>query len=329
MPDRVLIADDEEDIRNLVKIVLESEGFEALSAGDADSEITVASESRPDLILQDVVLANKNGFQVCKTLKSQPRTQCIPVLIFSVLNRDVDRKTAEESGADGYIAKPASPDSLAKEIRLHLEETKPTRFSRNLGLNHSSLHGSKILLGFDPSTPYERFVRDFVVEAVANHEAVTVITSRGSVVEQCLRDEFGVETTLDIREFVTPILRREGARNASIVFDNLTDLALVSGFQATYVSTRNLLTVADSRTTMLFLFNPGAHPAPEGQLFRSLFNNQLFYGQNGLKVEKMTLGPTVPLVGQTEKEDSKENDTDPHRVREEQLQQRMSEIIPS
>jgi DNA-binding response OmpR family regulator len=326
MPDRILIADDQEDIRNLVKIVLECEGFEVVPVGDGDSEIRAASESRPDLILQDVVLGNMNGFQVCKTLKSQTRTQHIPVLIFSVLNRDVDRTSADESGADGYIAKPANPDALVKEIRLHLEETKLTRFSRTLGLRHSSLTGRKILLSFDPSTPYERVARDFVIEALANRESVTVFTSRGSVVERALQDELGIELVTDIREFVTPILLRKSG-NVSVLFDNLTDLTLSTSLQATYVSIRNILTVAEGRVTMLFLLNPGAHSPSDVQLLRGLFNNQVFYGQDGLKLEKMTNGAAVPLVGQPGREDSEGDNTDAHRVGKEQLVQRMNEIL--
>lgn len=125
MPARILVADDEPDTRNLVRMILGRQGYEVSLASNGVEALQKAETELPDLVLLDVVMPAKDGWEVCKTLKSQDKTKHIPVVIFSVLSRvlgdDVSRKRAEEYGCDGYIAKPFTPDGLLAEVKKHLD----------------------------------------------------------------------------------------------------------------------------------------------------------------------------------------------------------------
>ena len=114
---------------------------------------------------------------------SKTRFVC-PIVMFSALGRDVDKKLGREAGADGYLTKPFTLDGLVAEVKKHLEEARLEKFSKALGLDHARLMGRKILLEFDPATSYERAVRDFAAEAQAHGEAVVVLASRASVIHQ-------------------------------------------------------------------------------------------------------------------------------------------------
>ena len=125
MVKKILVADDELDIRNLVKIILEENGFQVSLAANGAEALQKAENELPDLIILDVVMPARTGWEVCKTLKSQEKTKHIPVIICSVLSMvlgdDVSRKHAEEYGCDGYLAKPFTPDGLLAEVKKHLD----------------------------------------------------------------------------------------------------------------------------------------------------------------------------------------------------------------
>ena len=125
MPTRILVADDEPDIRNLIRMILGGKGYEVSLASNGAEALQKAETELPDLILLDVVMPAKSGWEVCKTLKSQEKTKHIPVIIFSVLSQvlgnDVSKKHAEEYGCDGYLAKPFTPDGLLAEVKKLLD----------------------------------------------------------------------------------------------------------------------------------------------------------------------------------------------------------------
>jgi CheY-like chemotaxis protein len=125
---KILVADDELDTRNLVKIILEKNGYQVSLAANGAEALQKAENELPDLILLDVVMPARTGWEVCKTLKSQEKTKHIPVVIFSVLSKllgdDVSRKHADESGCDGYLAKPFNTDQLLTEVKKYLDQRK-------------------------------------------------------------------------------------------------------------------------------------------------------------------------------------------------------------
>lgn len=284
MPDRILVVDDEPDIVNLAKTILEAEGYEVATASDGEEALHKASTLRPDLILLDLVMPKVTGLEVCRMLKEQEATRFVPIVMFTVLDRDVNRRMSREAGADGHLTKPFTPEGMAAEVERHLEEARQNKFSQPLGIDHARLSGRKILLEFDPATPYERLVRDFAVEASAHGEAVAVFTTRPNVIHQALLGEPGVEFHYRSREtLLTPILRRHSMGPLAIIFNSLTDLALSAGFQIAYDFVKAFLErLADRRFTTLILLNPDAHNPREAQSLRSLFANQLAYGEEGV-----------------------------------------------
>jgi DNA-binding response OmpR family regulator len=117
---RVLVVDDELDILEMTRIMLESSGFEVETASDGDRALAVVEEQKIDLILLDAVMPGIHGLDVCRTLKRNPRTQRIPVIIFSALGTGVDMMLDTKDKADGYISKPFTRRILLDKVQEQL-----------------------------------------------------------------------------------------------------------------------------------------------------------------------------------------------------------------
>jgi PAS domain-containing protein len=145
------------------------------------------------------------------------------------------------------------------------------------------LHGKKILLEFDPSVPYERLIRDFALECVVHNEAVVVLTKKGSAVRQALEEEKGVEfvdVTPDL--MLSPILEMHSEQPLSLIYDNLTDLALSTNSQTAYKFASSAMErLSDPRVTAIFLLNPAAHDSKDIYSLKGLFSDQIVYGKQG------------------------------------------------
>ncbi|MFP3951585.1 MAG: response regulator [Candidatus Bathyarchaeia archaeon] len=118
---KVLVVDAIEDTRNLTEIILRERGYVVYTAGSRGEALRVLDEQSLDLILMDVMLPDMNGFEACRELKIKPATREIPVVMFTVLDRDRDREMAAEVEADGYLAKPFEADELVETIEKHLK----------------------------------------------------------------------------------------------------------------------------------------------------------------------------------------------------------------
>jgi glycogen(starch) synthase len=116
--------DDQADILDLTKMILEGEGYHVITASSGEEALQKAETEIPDLILLDVVMPGKSGLEVCKILKTQVRTSFIPVVMFTVLSRDTDRKLIVEAGADGHFTKPFTPEGLLSEVKRQIERAK-------------------------------------------------------------------------------------------------------------------------------------------------------------------------------------------------------------
>jgi CheY-like chemotaxis protein len=113
------------DIRNLAKIILEENGYQVSVAANGVEALQKAERELPDLILLDVIMPAKGGWEVCKILKSQDKTKHIPIVIFTVLSvalgDESSRKYANEAGANGYLSKPFTKDELLTQVKKCLE----------------------------------------------------------------------------------------------------------------------------------------------------------------------------------------------------------------
>jgi two-component system, OmpR family, alkaline phosphatase synthesis response regulator PhoP len=117
MPKKVLICDDEPYILESVSLVVRQEGYTVITAEDGETGLRLAQEELPDLVLLDVMMSKKDGFEVCRELKSDPCTQGMYVLMLTAMGQERDVERGRESGADEYMTKPFSPRNLRK--RLH------------------------------------------------------------------------------------------------------------------------------------------------------------------------------------------------------------------
>lgn len=113
---KVLIADDESGIRSLVHMTLESEDYEILEAADGEEALRVAREHLPALILLDVMMPKKTGFEVCRELKSDPATDAIYCVILTARSQAADEVEGRAAGADDYFTKPFSPLALLRKV---------------------------------------------------------------------------------------------------------------------------------------------------------------------------------------------------------------------
>ena len=113
---QILLVEDEPDIQLLIHKILTANGFEVIKASSGEEGLILASKFMPDLIILDIVMPGLSGLEVCRLLKSSEKTKHIPVIISSALSRDIDRKYAEEYGAEAYIVKPFKRDDLLNTV---------------------------------------------------------------------------------------------------------------------------------------------------------------------------------------------------------------------
>ena len=114
----VLVVDDDATIRRLLQITLETEGFTVSTAGDGVEGLRMAQEApRPDLVLLDIMMPGMDGLQVCHTLKNDPATQDMPVVLLSAKAQSHDIELGMRVGADDYITKPPDLLDLVARVR--------------------------------------------------------------------------------------------------------------------------------------------------------------------------------------------------------------------
>lgn len=120
MPQTILVVDDSPTDLKLMTSALEPRGYRILTAADGDEALEKASSLRPNLIFLDVILPKKNGFQVCRELKSSPETKDIKIVMVTSKNQDSDRFWGLKQGADEYLTKPFDEDQLRAVAARHL-----------------------------------------------------------------------------------------------------------------------------------------------------------------------------------------------------------------
>jgi DNA-binding response OmpR family regulator len=122
MPSRVLIADDDAVVRDVVRRYLERDGLEVRVVGDGNEALRVLSTERIDVAVLDVMMPGPNGLSLCRTLR-QGGDYTVPVILLTALSEEDDRIAGLEAGADDYLTKPFSPRELALRVRSVLRRT--------------------------------------------------------------------------------------------------------------------------------------------------------------------------------------------------------------
>jgi twitching motility two-component system response regulator PilH len=119
MPKTILVVDDSPTHLKMMQQLMEGQGYSTLTAEDGESALEQAARHKPDVMLLDIVLPKRNGFQVCRQLKTAPETQAIRIVMVSSKNQETDRYWGMKQGADAYVKKPID----AKELLAAVEGT--------------------------------------------------------------------------------------------------------------------------------------------------------------------------------------------------------------
>ncbi|MFH1331174.1 MAG: response regulator [Actinomycetota bacterium] len=121
---KILVVDDELNIRNILDFSLGAEGFRVIAASDGEEALALALTEEPDLVILDVMMPHSDGFDICGRLKKDPRTAGIPVILLTAKNSRQDRRRGQEVQADDYITKPFSPRRVIATVQSLLRVPK-------------------------------------------------------------------------------------------------------------------------------------------------------------------------------------------------------------
>ena len=114
---KILIAEDERDIRDLVGFTLRFAGHEVFAASNGEEAVEMAPKVNPDLILMDVRMPRMTGYEACKAMKADPNLKDIPVVFLSAKGQENEIQQGLEAGAEKYLLKPFAPDQLTAQVK--------------------------------------------------------------------------------------------------------------------------------------------------------------------------------------------------------------------
>jgi DNA-binding response OmpR family regulator len=118
---RILVAEDDPVTRRFVVSLLEERGYEVLVAEDGEHAVATAASARPDLIVSDLVMPYRDGYEVLRAIRNDEKLKAIPVLILSMRDREEDIVRGFEQGADEYVVKPFNAREFVTRVRKLLE----------------------------------------------------------------------------------------------------------------------------------------------------------------------------------------------------------------
>jgi DNA-binding response OmpR family regulator len=201
-PRKILVADDEPDVLNLVELNLQRAGFEVLKAENGERALQIAREQHPALVVLDLMMPGLNGLDVTKQLKKDPKTSGIPILMLTARADEVDRIVGLELGADDYVTKPFSP----REIVLRVQSV--LRRAQAPAEKVDTLEVGAIRIDL---TRHEVFVHGVKEEFTATEfKLLSVLVERCGRLqsrEVLLNDVWGYESVIDTRTVDTHIRR--------------------------------------------------------------------------------------------------------------------------
>lgn len=122
MTKKILIVDDEQNIVISLEFLMKREGYEVSIANDGEEAVARIRSEQPDLVLLDVMMPKKSGFEVCQEIKSDPSLKMVRILMLTAKGRDTEVAKGLAMGADAYMTKPFSTKELVEKIRAMLSE---------------------------------------------------------------------------------------------------------------------------------------------------------------------------------------------------------------
>jgi two-component system, cell cycle response regulator DivK len=127
MSKRILVIEDQEDNRKILRDLLTSADFEVFEAEDGEEGVAAAAAQRPDLILMDIQLPVLDGYEATRRIKADPALRAIPIIVITSYALSGDDEKARAAGCDAYFSKPFSPRQLLAKVREYLSPPAPTR----------------------------------------------------------------------------------------------------------------------------------------------------------------------------------------------------------
>ena len=199
---KILVADDETDVLHLVTTNLKNAGYTVIKAEDGLVALTKARETRPDLIVLDLMLPELSGLEVCKVLKKEPGTAHIPIIMLTAKAEEVDRIVGLELGADDYLTKPFSPRELVLRIKSVMRRGREaTETTEQISLGDIQIDRAR----------YEITIAGESVDFTATEfKLLTVLMERRGRVQSrdtLLNDVWGYESAIDTRTVDTHVRR--------------------------------------------------------------------------------------------------------------------------
>ncbi len=203
MRDRILVVEDERDVRDMIRIHLKAAGFDVLEAHNGAEGLAIAKQDLPAVIILDLMMPEMSGVEVCRALRRNPTTSRIPILMLTAKSTEDDKVVGFECGADDYVTKPFSPRELVLRVRAVARRqpdqgvAKPIpvqsgKMQLDRGTMTASMGGKKLAL-----TSTEFRLLELLVRRVGN------IQSR----EVLLSEVWGYEASLDTRTVDTHVRR--------------------------------------------------------------------------------------------------------------------------
>ena len=122
MKKRILVVEDQDDNRQIIRDLLSAKGYELVEATTGEEGLKLAATGKPDLILMDIQLPGMDGYEVTRRIKAKPELKHIPIIVVTSYALSGDDKKAFDAGCNGYVTKPFSPRVLLAKIREFLPE---------------------------------------------------------------------------------------------------------------------------------------------------------------------------------------------------------------
>jgi two-component system, cell cycle response regulator DivK len=122
MSNRILVIEDNEDNRRIIRDLLTSLGYQLIEAADGLEGVAMAQSHRPDLILMDIQLPEMDGYEATRQIRAVPELKTVPIIAVTSYALSGDEAKARDAGCDGYVAKPFSPRELLAKIREFLPD---------------------------------------------------------------------------------------------------------------------------------------------------------------------------------------------------------------
>jgi DNA-binding response OmpR family regulator len=199
---KILVVDDEPEAVELVEFNLKQSGYAVMTAADGAEALKKAKSQSPDLIVLDVMLPEMDGFEICKTLRLDPATARVPILMLTAKAAEIDRVLGLELGADDYLTKPFSPRELMLRIKKILARGQTVEKP-----NEKMRFGDLLIdlprhLASWKNKPIELTATEF--------KLVTILAQRAGRVQsrdQLLRDVWEYDSVIDTRTVDTHMRR--------------------------------------------------------------------------------------------------------------------------